>query len=207
MLWRRSYDTPPPPIEAGSEFAQAGDPRYAGIGERAAHRVPQGRRRPVAAVLGRARSLPDLRAGQTVLVAAHGNSLRALVKHLDGICDEDIAGLNIPTGMPAASTTSTTTSCRPRAGGSTSTPRPRPRPPRRSPTRAAEPGPLARHQQRGYAGRGRPRGIPTSHGPPSAPAAIRPAAGRTGRPRSAGRPGRSPATGPRRRRPRPSSAA
>ena len=100
MLWRRSFDTPPPPIEPGSEYAQDGDPRYADIdGE-----VP--RTECLKDVIER--FLPywestitdDLDAGRTVLVAAHGNSLRALVKHLDGISDGDIAELNIPTGIP-----------------------------------------------------------------------------------------------------------
>lgn len=98
MLWRRSFDTPPPPIEAGSEFDQSGDPRYAGID------VP--RTECLKDVIER--FMPywegpiqdDLRAGETVLVTAHGNSLRGLVKHLDGISDEDIAALNIPTGQP-----------------------------------------------------------------------------------------------------------
>ncbi len=98
MLWRRSYDTPPPPIEPGSEFSQDGDARYAGI------EVPKSEclKDVVARVLPywEAEIVPDLRAGRTVLVAAHGNSLRALVKHLDKISDADIAGLNIPTGMP-----------------------------------------------------------------------------------------------------------
>jgi 2,3-bisphosphoglycerate-dependent phosphoglycerate mutase len=98
MTWRRSYDVPPPPIEKGSEWSQDDDPRYAGI------------EAPLTECLADvvARMLPywdeaivpDLRAGRTVLVAAHGNSLRALVKELDGISDEDIAGLNIPTGIP-----------------------------------------------------------------------------------------------------------
>jgi 2,3-bisphosphoglycerate-dependent phosphoglycerate mutase len=100
MLWRRSFDTPPPPLDDSSEFSQAGDPRYADLGDE----LP--RTECLKDVI--ARFLPywesditaDLRAGKTVLVAAHGNSLRALVKHLDGISDEDIAGLNIPTGMP-----------------------------------------------------------------------------------------------------------
>src|SRR3954449_9205066 len=100
MLWRRSFDVPPPPIEDSSEWSQAGDPRYAGLGDE----MP--RTECLKDVI--ARFLPywesditaDLSAGKTVLVAAHGNSLRALVKHLDGISDEDIAGLNIPTGMP-----------------------------------------------------------------------------------------------------------
>ena len=98
MLWRRSFDTPPPEIEAGSEFDQSSDPRYAGI------EVP--RTECLKDVI--VRMMPywegpiqeDLRAGETVLVVAHGNSLRGLVKHLDGISDEDIAALNIPTGQP-----------------------------------------------------------------------------------------------------------
>ncbi|MBJ8347858.1 phosphoglyceromutase [Antrihabitans sp. YC2-6] len=98
MLWRRSYDTPPPPIEPGTEYAQDGDPRYDGI--------PVPETECLKDVV--ARMIPyweetisqDLLAGKNVLVAAHGNSLRALVKHLDGISDDDIAGLNIPTGIP-----------------------------------------------------------------------------------------------------------
>ncbi|MFC8504593.1 phosphoglyceromutase [Pedococcus sp. NPDC057267] len=98
MLWRRSFDVPPPPIEVGSEFDQSSDPRYSGV------EVP--RTECLKDVI--ARMMPywegairdDLAAGETVLVTAHGNSLRALVKHLDGISDEDIAGLNIPTGQP-----------------------------------------------------------------------------------------------------------
>ena len=100
MLWRRSFDTPPPPIEPGSEYAQDGDPRYADIdGE-----VP--RTESLKIVIDRmlpyweSEIVPDLEAGKTVLVAAHGNSLRGLVKHLDGISDDDIAALNIPTGIP-----------------------------------------------------------------------------------------------------------
>jgi 2,3-bisphosphoglycerate-dependent phosphoglycerate mutase len=98
MLWRRSYDTPPPPIEAGSEYSQDGDPRYDGI------QVP-----PTECLKDVvARMIPywestiskELVDGKTVLVAAHGNSLRALVKHLENISDDDIAGLNIPTGIP-----------------------------------------------------------------------------------------------------------
>lgn len=99
MAWRRSYDTPPPPIEKGSEFSQDADPRYADIGggplteclsDVVARFVPYFEQTIV----------PDLQAGKTVLIAAHGNSLRALVKYLDGISDEDIVGLNIPTGIP-----------------------------------------------------------------------------------------------------------
>ena len=100
MTWRRSYDTPPPPLADDSEFSQVGDPRYKDLGDA----MP--RTECLKDVL--VRLLPyweseikeDLRAGKTVLVTAHGNSLRALVKHLDGISDEDIAGLNIPTGIP-----------------------------------------------------------------------------------------------------------
>ena len=98
MLWRRSYDVPPPAIEPGSEFSQDTDPRYAD--------APVVLTEALNLVLDRAlpywesEIVPDLKAGKTVLVAAHGNSLRALVKHLDGISDEDIAGLNIPTGIP-----------------------------------------------------------------------------------------------------------
>ncbi|MER7071968.1 phosphoglyceromutase [Terrabacter sp. NPDC000476] len=100
MLWRRSYDVPPPPIEADDEFSQHGDPRYAGLGDAM----------PATECLKDVvtRLMPyweneiqtDLADGLTVMVAAHGNSLRALVKTLDGISDDDIAGLNIPTGMP-----------------------------------------------------------------------------------------------------------
>jgi 2,3-bisphosphoglycerate-dependent phosphoglycerate mutase len=100
MQWRRSYDVPPPPIDPADPFAQTGDPRYAGLGEA----MP--RTECLKDVV--ARLVPyweneiqnDLADGLTVLVAAHGNSLRALVKMLDEISDEDIAGLNIPTGMP-----------------------------------------------------------------------------------------------------------
>ncbi|GAB2656411.1 phosphoglyceromutase [Saccharopolyspora gloriosae] len=100
MLWRRSYDTPPPEIEPTDEFSQEGDPRYADLG------ADMPRTECLKDVVARLLPywenaiVPDLRAGRTVLVAAHGNSLRALVKHLDGISDEEIAGLNIPTGIP-----------------------------------------------------------------------------------------------------------
>jgi len=101
MLWRRSYDTPPPPIDPDSEFSQAHDARYA---ELAPEQKP--RTECLKDVVDRMLPywydaiVPDLRLGRTVLVTAHGNSLRALVKHLDGISDADIAGLNIPTGIP-----------------------------------------------------------------------------------------------------------
>lgn len=100
MLWRRSYDTPPPRIELGDEYSQDADPRYADLGSD----LPQTEclKDVVARLMPYWHDaiVPDLRAGRTVLLAAHGNSLRALVKHLDGISDEDIAGLNIPTGIP-----------------------------------------------------------------------------------------------------------
>lgn len=101
MQWRRSYDTPPPALDDSSEWSQVNDPRYdeetrkvmprseclKDVGERLLPYWEEA-------------ILPDLRAGKTVLVTAHGNSLRALVKHLENISDEDIAQLNIPTGMP-----------------------------------------------------------------------------------------------------------
>ncbi|WP_341952727.1 phosphoglyceromutase [Salinibacterium sp. TMP30] len=100
MTWRRSFDVPPPPLDDYAEYSQVHDPRYVGIdGE-----IP--RTESLKLVIDR--MLPywesditkDLAAGKTVLVTAHGNSLRALVKHLDGISDDDIASLNIPTGIP-----------------------------------------------------------------------------------------------------------
>jgi 2,3-bisphosphoglycerate-dependent phosphoglycerate mutase len=98
MLWRRSFDTPPPPIEPGSEFDQSGDPRYAGID------VPRTEclKDTVARVLPYWNSTiaPAIRGKKRVLIAAHGNSLRALVKHLDSVSDSEIVGLNIPTGIP-----------------------------------------------------------------------------------------------------------
>ena len=100
MLWRRSYDTPPPPLEDGTEFSQSADPRYADLGPTAPR--TECLKDVVTRLLPYWESaiVPDLKAGKTVLVAAHGNSLRALVKHLDGVSDEAIAKLNIPTGIP-----------------------------------------------------------------------------------------------------------
>ncbi len=101
MLWRRSYDTPPPPLADDDEFSQVGDPRYAGLPPELLPRTEC-----LKDVLERMLPywydaiVPDLQSGRTVLVTAHGNSLRALVKHLDGISDDAIAGLNIPTGIP-----------------------------------------------------------------------------------------------------------
>jgi 2,3-bisphosphoglycerate-dependent phosphoglycerate mutase len=100
MLWRRSFDVPPPPIDDADEYSQAADVRYADLGDD----LPRTEclKDVVARMLPYWESaiVPDLREFGTVLVAAHGNSLRAIVKHLDQISDEDIAGLNIPTGMP-----------------------------------------------------------------------------------------------------------
>jgi|SRR5882757_1701462 len=101
MLWRRSYDTPPPPLAQDAEFSQYNDPRYASL-------PPE--LRPTTECLKDVLErmlpywydaiVPDLLTGQTTLVVAHGNSLRALVKHLDGLSDEAVVGLNIPTGVP-----------------------------------------------------------------------------------------------------------
>ena len=100
MLWRRSYDVPPPPIEQDDEFSQHGDARYAGLG--AAMPATECLKDVVTRLMPYWENeiQTDLADGLTVMVAAHGNSLRALVKTLDDISDEDIAGLNIPTGMP-----------------------------------------------------------------------------------------------------------
>ncbi len=101
MLWRRSYDTPPPPIADDDEFSQVGDARYAQLPDELKPRT-ECLKDVVARMLPYWYDaiIPDLHAGRTVLVVAHGNSLRALVKHLDGISDEAIAKLNIPTGIP-----------------------------------------------------------------------------------------------------------
>ncbi len=101
LLWRRSYATPPPPIDPESPWNPARDRRYATL---APELVPT--TECLADVLARILPywydaiVPDLRAGRVVLVAAHGNSLRSLVKHLDGISDADIPNLEIPTGVP-----------------------------------------------------------------------------------------------------------
>ncbi|MEY4721763.1 MAG: 2,3-diphosphoglycerate-dependent phosphoglycerate mutase [Pseudomonadota bacterium] len=97
-IWRRSFDIPPPVLESGSEFDLGRDPRYAGIP------IPntESLKDTIARVLPyyEAAIAPQLKAGETVIIAAHGNSLRALVKHLSGISDEEITGLEIPTGQP-----------------------------------------------------------------------------------------------------------
>ncbi|MGI9157489.1 MAG: phosphoglyceromutase [Marmoricola sp.] len=100
MRWRRSYDMPPPPLDDDDDFSQVGDPRYADLG------AEMPRTECLADVIARmlphweTAIVPDLQEGKVVLVVAHGNSLRGIVKHLDTVSDDDIAGLNIPTGMP-----------------------------------------------------------------------------------------------------------
>jgi len=101
LAWRRSYDTPPPALSPGEERDAAADPRYAGL-SRAEVPLTECLKDTVARVLPywNAAIAPAVRAGRRVLVAAHGNSLRALIKHLDGVSDADIVGLNVPTGVP-----------------------------------------------------------------------------------------------------------
>jgi len=99
-LWRRSFDVPPPPIDSSDPYSQANDARYASLGsdlpateclkDVVTRMIPYWQESII----------PDLKAGNRVLVTAHGNSLRALVMHLDGISESDIAELNIPTGIP-----------------------------------------------------------------------------------------------------------
>ena len=101
MRWRRSYDQPPPPLADDDEWSQVGDPPYADLPPELMPRTEC-----LADVLARLLPywydavVPDLRQGRTVLVAAHGNSMRALVKHLDGLDDKAVVDLNIPTGIP-----------------------------------------------------------------------------------------------------------
>jgi 2,3-bisphosphoglycerate-dependent phosphoglycerate mutase len=97
-VWRRSFDIPPPPLESGSEYDLSGDPRYAGV----AVPVAESLKDTIARVLPywEGEIAPALRGGATAIVSAHGNSLRALVKHLSGISDAGIPSLEIPTGQP-----------------------------------------------------------------------------------------------------------
>ena len=101
MLWRRSYDIPPPPIDNADQYANFNDPKYAGMPTEARPRTEC-----LKDVLERAlpywydQIVPDLRADKVTLIAAHGNSLRAIVKHLDQMSDKAVVGLNIPTGIP-----------------------------------------------------------------------------------------------------------
>ncbi len=101
MLWRRSFDVPPPPLADDDEWSQVGDAPYAGLPDELLPRT-ECLKDVVVRMLPYWYDaiVPDLATGATVLVVAHGNSLRALVKHLDGISDDDIAALNIPTGIP-----------------------------------------------------------------------------------------------------------
>ncbi len=101
MLWRRSYDVPPPPLADEDMLPQRADPRYAVLPDELNPRA-ECLKDVVHRLLPYWHDviIPDLAAGRTVLVVAHGNSLRALVKHLDDIADTEIAGLNIPTGIP-----------------------------------------------------------------------------------------------------------
>ena len=99
-LWRRSYDVPPPPIDSDDPYSQANDARYADLGKDLP--ATECLKDVVARMMPywQVSIIPDLKAGNRVLVTAHGNSLRALVMHLDGISESDIAELNIPTGIP-----------------------------------------------------------------------------------------------------------
>ena len=100
-IWRRSYDTPPPLLEAGDERLPGSDPRYAGL---SADELPAGEclKDTVERVLPcwEGEIAPKIREGQRLLISAHGNSIRALVKHLDSVSDADIMGVEIPTGVP-----------------------------------------------------------------------------------------------------------
>jgi 2,3-bisphosphoglycerate-dependent phosphoglycerate mutase len=101
LLWRRSYAVPPPPIDASAEHSQSADPRYAGLPAELRPRAES--LRDVTARLlpyWYDSIVPDLRTGACVLVVSHGNTLRALIKHLDEIDDEQITALNIPNGIP-----------------------------------------------------------------------------------------------------------
>ena len=100
QLWRRSFDVPPPAIDDNDQYSQSNDPRYADLGKD----LPKSEclkdvvDRMIPYLIGEIAD--DMRSGKTVLVTAHGNSIRAIVKHIDCISDEDIAAVNIPTGIP-----------------------------------------------------------------------------------------------------------
>lgn len=101
LVWRRSYDTPPPPLEANDDRASFNDPRYAGLPQ-ASIPLTECLKDTVARVMPSwdEEIAPAIRAGKKIIISAHGNSLRALIKMLDGISDSDIVGLNIPNGQP-----------------------------------------------------------------------------------------------------------
>jgi len=98
MIWRRSYDVPPPVISDDNPYTQVGDVRYDGEPIPATECLKDVLER--ALPYWESAIVPDLKAGKTVMVAAHGNSLRAIIKYLDGIADDDIVGVNVPTGIP-----------------------------------------------------------------------------------------------------------
>ena len=98
LIWRRSYDTPPPALEESDERHPCHDSRYEGVPAPATEALKQCLERVLP--YWNSEIVPQIKAGQNVLIVAHGNSLRALVKHLDGISDDEITGLNIPTGIP-----------------------------------------------------------------------------------------------------------
>jgi 2,3-bisphosphoglycerate-dependent phosphoglycerate mutase len=102
-IWRRSYATPPPPVTTDSPEYDKGDPRYADLSD-ADFPLSESLKDVLARVMPYWEStiLPDLKAGKRVLIAAHGNSLRALIKHLENVSDDDIAGMDVPTGIPKA---------------------------------------------------------------------------------------------------------
>ena len=133
MLWRRSYDVPPPAIEPGTEFSQDADPRYAGEPIPATECLKDVLERMLP--YWEDTIVPEIKTGKVVLIAAHGNSLRAIVKHLDGISDDDIAAVNIPTGIPLVYELDEETLKPIKKGGRYLDPRPRRRSPR-SPIRA-----------------------------------------------------------------------
>lgn len=101
MLWRRSFDVPPPPIDPNDKYAQNNDPKYKDI-QKSDIPLTECLKDVVKRVIPywQEEIVPELRNGKTVLVVAHGNSLRALIKYLENISDEDIAKLNLPTGIP-----------------------------------------------------------------------------------------------------------
>jgi 2,3-bisphosphoglycerate-dependent phosphoglycerate mutase len=101
LVWRRSYDTPPPALDASDERTSFNDPRYAGV-PREQIPLTECLKDTVARVMPAwdEEIAPAIRAGKKILISAHGNSLRAVIKMLDGISDEDIVGLNIPNGQP-----------------------------------------------------------------------------------------------------------
>ncbi len=99
-IWRRSFDTPPPPLDASSMFNPASDPRYAGLGSRLP--MTESLKTTLARVepIWNEEIAPRVKSGESLIIAAHGNSIRALVKILMNVSDEEIVGVEIPTGNP-----------------------------------------------------------------------------------------------------------